>query len=110
MHLPYYCSLIVGVCILIFAVLFEFFVVLSAVSFFGCSSWSHWWVKAGFQQKSLNPLYVHARTLFSPIPLFRFHAPKAQQSSGSTNHELIHTTLRIHTHRTSKQVATTKIS
>ena len=99
-----------GVCILIFAVLFEFFVVLSAVSFFGCSSWSHWWVKAGFQQKSLNPLYVPARTLFSPIPLFRFQAPKAQQSSGSTNHVLIHTTLRIHTHRTSKNAATTEIN
>ena len=27
-------------------------------------------------------------------------------SSGSTNHVLIHTTLRIHTHRTGKHVAT----
>ena len=67
-------------------------------------------MKAGFQQKSLNPLYVPARTLFSPIPLFRFQAPKAQQSSGSTNHVLIHTTLRIHTHRTSKNAATTEIN
>ena len=31
-------------------------------------------------------------------------------SSGSTNHVLIHTTLRIHTHRTSKNAATTEIN
>ena len=33
------------------------------------------WVKAGFRQKFLNPIYVHTRTLFPPIPL----RSKAQQ-------------------------------